>query len=213
VAAGAVLATMSFGWPLATSQSAKLFLRLGFRDTALIGAAICLIAVAAFLLFPPVSPVWQPVVDTFVLGGGFGLLSVCTVVGAQSTVGWNQRGVVTGSVMFCRYLGQSVGAAVFGAIFNTSLNATLRGAPGDLKPHLPHTVSGVSATIGHASVLGPAAAYLRDGISAATHHVYVGLVVASVLTIAAIMVIPRRMPTAGPDQAADAPESAAQPRS
>src|SRR5580692_508625 len=32
VAAGAVLATISFGWPLATSQSAKLFLRLGFRD-------------------------------------------------------------------------------------------------------------------------------------------------------------------------------------
>jgi hypothetical protein len=204
---------MSFGWPLATSQSAKLFLRLGFRDTALIGAAICLVAVGAFLLFPPVSPVWQPVVDTFVLGGGFGLLSVCTVVGPQSTVGWNQRGVVTGSVMFCRYLGQSVGAAVFGAIFNTSLNATLRGAPGDLKAHLPHTVSGVSATIGQASRLGPAASYLRDGISAATHHVYVGLVVASVLTIAAIMVIPRRMPTAGPDQAADAPESAARPRS
>src|ERR1700683_567005 len=133
VAAGAVLATMSFGWPLATSQSAKLFLRLGFRDTALIGAAICLVAVGAFLLFPPVSPVWQPVVDTFVLGGGVGPLSVCTGGGPQSTVGWNQRGVVTGSVMFCRYLGQSVGAAVFGAIFNTSLNATLRGAPGPLK--------------------------------------------------------------------------------
>jgi hypothetical protein len=157
--------------------------------------------------------VWQPVADTFVLGGGLGLLSVCTVVGPQSTVGWNQRGVVTGSVMFWRYLGQSVGAAVFGAIFNTSLNATLRGAPSGLKAHLPRTVSGVSATIGHASRLGPAASYLRDAISAATHHVYLGLVVASVLTIAVIMVIPRRMPTAGPDQAADAPESAARPRS
>jgi EmrB/QacA subfamily drug resistance transporter len=213
VAAGAVLASMSFGWPLATSQSARLFLRLGFRDTALIGAAICLVAVAAFLLFPTVSPVWQPVVDTFVLGGGLGLLSVCTVVGPQSTVGWEQRGVVTGSVMFFRYLGQSVGAAVFGAIFNTSLNATLRDAPGDLKAHLPRTVSGVSAAIGHAGGLGPAATYLRDGISAATHHVYAGLVVASVLTLAVIMVIPRRMPTAAPDQSPDAADPAAQPRS
>jgi EmrB/QacA subfamily drug resistance transporter len=212
VAAGAVLATMSFGWPLATSQSARLFLRVGFRDTALIGAAISLVAVAAFLLFPPVAPVWQPVVDTFVLGGGLGLLSVCTVVGPQSTVGWNQRGVVTGSVMFCRYLGQSVGAAVFGAIFNTSLNATLRGAPGALKAHLPRAVSGVSATIGQASRLGPAADYLRDGISAATHHVYAGLVVAGVLTIAVIMVIPRRMPQAGPEQPAANPESAAESR-
>jgi len=160
-----------------------------------------------------VSPVWQPVADTFLLGGGLGLLSVCTVVGPQSTVGWDQRGVVTGSVMFWRYLGQSVGAAVFGAIFNTSLNATLRGAPGDLKAHLPRTVSGVSATIGHASTLGPAASYLRDGISAATHHVYAGLVVASVLTIAVIMVIPRRMATAGPDQAPDAADRPDQPPS
>ena len=193
VAAGAVLATMSFGWPLATSQSARLFLRLGFRDTALIGAGISLAAVAVFLAFPVVSPVWQPAVDTFVLGGGLGLLSVCTVVGPQSTVGWSQRGVVTGSVMFCRYLGQSLGAAIFGAIFNASLNGRLRGAPARLKPDLPHSVSGVGAAIGQSSRLGPAAGYLRDAISAATHDVYVGLVVAAVATVVVIgVVIPRR---------------------
>jgi EmrB/QacA subfamily drug resistance transporter len=213
VAAGAVLATMSFGWPLATSQSARLFLRLGFRDTALIGAVICLAAVAVFLAFPARAPVWEPATSTFVLGAGLGLLSVCTVVGPQSTVGWDQRGVVTGSVMFCRYLGQSLGAAIFGAIFNASLNATLRAAPGSLKAHLPRSVSGVSAAIGRASSLGPAAGYLRDGISAATHDVYAGLVVASVATIAVIMVIPRRMSSAGPDQAADDTESAARLRS
>jgi hypothetical protein len=91
VAAGAVLGTTSFGWPLATSQSARLFLRFGFRNTAFIGAGICLAAVAAFLLLPVRAQVWQPVADTFMLGGGLGLLSVCTVVGAQSTVGWSER--------------------------------------------------------------------------------------------------------------------------
>jgi multidrug resistance protein len=202
VAAGTVLATMCFGWPLATSQSARLFLRLGFRDTALIGAGICLLAVAAFLAFPAVAPVWQPVADTFLLGGGLGLLSVCTVVGPQSTVGWSQRGVVTGSVMFFRYLGQSLGAAIFGAIFNATLNGKLRGAPGSLKADLPHSVSGVSATIGRASSLGPAAGYLRDAIAAATHDVYLGLVVAGVITIVFIgVIIPRRMVPASPEQA------------
>ncbi len=213
VAAGAVLATMSFGWPLATSQSAKLFLRLGFRDTALIGAGICLVTVAVFLAFPVVSPVWQPAVDTFVLGGGLGLLSVCTVVGPQSTVGWSQRGVVTGSVMFCRYLGQSLGAAIFGAIFNATLNAKLRAAPGSLRAGLPHSVSAVSATIGRTTIPGAAGAYLRDAISAATHNVYAGLVVASVVTIAVIaVIIPRRMATAGSALAAGSgePDPAAQ---
>ena len=209
VAAGAVLATMSFGWPLATSQSARLFLRIGFRDTALIGAAICLVAVAGFLLLPVQAQVWQLVADTFVLGMGLGLLSVCVVVGPQSTVGWNQRGVVTGSVMFCRYLGQSLGAAIFGAIFNASLIARLRRAPPPLRPYLPHGASGVSATIGHTASLGPAVGYLRAAIAAAAHNVYVGLVIAAVATIVVIaVVIPRHMSTAAslghaPEQPAD----------
>jgi hypothetical protein len=203
VAAGAVLATMSFGWPLATSQSARLFLRIGFRDTALIGAGICLVAVAAFLLLPARAQVWQLVADTFVLGMGLGLLSVCVVVGPQSTVGWNQRGVVTGSVMFCRYLGQSLGAAVFGAIFNASINARLRAAPAPLRAHLPGSASGVGATIGRTASLGPAADYLRAAISTATRDVYAGLAIAALATIAVLaVVVPRHMPvTASPDHA------------
>jgi hypothetical protein len=114
--------------------------------------------------------------------------------------------------VLCRYLGQSLGAAIFGAIFNASLNGTLRAAPGSLKARLPHSVSGVSASIGRTSSLGPAAGYLRDAISAATHDVYVGLVVAGVLTIAAMgVIIPRRTATAGPGQAAGEPGPAAQP--
>jgi fucose permease len=80
VAAAGVLAAMSIGWPLASSQSARLFLRVGFRDTELVGAGICLVAVGAFLLAPDPAPVWQPVVETFVLGAGLGLLSVASIV-------------------------------------------------------------------------------------------------------------------------------------
>ena len=77
------------------------------------------------------------------------------------------------------------------------------------RPHLPHSASGVSATIGHTASLGPAVGYLRAAISAATHNVYVGLVIAAVATIAVIaVVIPRHMSTAAsldhaPEQAAD----------
>lgn len=125
------------GWPLASALSAKLFLRVGFRDTQLTGAVICLVAVAAFLLAPDPAPLWQPVLDTFLLGAGLGLLSVATIVGPQATVSWGQRGVVTGTVMFSRYLGQSLGAAIFGAIFNATLASRLRQAPGALHTRLP----------------------------------------------------------------------------
>ncbi|MBO0770039.1 MAG: MFS transporter [Actinobacteria bacterium] len=207
VAAGAVLATMSIGWPLASSQSGRFFLSIGFRDTELAGAAICLAAVIAFLAGPPRPPVWLPAVSTFVLGFGLGLISVCTVVGPQATVTWEQRGVVTGTVMFCRYLGQAVGAAIFGAIFNTALAGRLSAAPAALARRLPHGVSGVSGALARPGRLGPATAgYLRDAISAGTHDVYLGLVVAGAATLlVALAVVPRRFATSAGAAASTGP--------
>ena len=203
VAAGGVLAAMSIGWPLASSQSARLFLRVGFRDTQLVGAAICLVAVGAFLLAPDPAPVWQPVIETFVLGAGLGLLSVATIVGPQSTVGWGQRGVVTGTVMFCRYLGQSLGAAIFGAIFNAALSreaaqraraaappaAATRSAgspprwPGRRRRASTHPARRPRTTCGPRSPRPPV-------------HVYAALTVVAALTFAAaLLIMPRRFST------------------
>ncbi len=211
VAAGAVLATMSIGWPLAASQSARFYLRIGFRDTAALGAGICLAAIAAFLPAQHLAPRWLAVASTFVLGFGLGLLSVCTVVGPQSTVPWHQRGVVTGSVMFCRYLGQSLGAAIFGAIFNAVLVGRLRAAPAALRGRLPRHVNEIGGTLARAGQLGQAAAsYLRAAISAATHDVYLALAAVAIATgVTVLVIIPRRFATganraSGPEAVAPA---------
>ena len=197
VAAGIVLAMMSIGWPVASAVSGRFFLRLGFRDTELIGAGICLAAIVFFLLTMGQRQVWQPLVSTFVLGFGLGLISVCTLVGPQSTVTWEQRGVVTGTVMFCRFLGQSVGAAIFGAIFNAALAARLQAAPPGLAGRLPQRVDQVGAALTRAAGLGRAAAgYLRDAITAGIHDVYLGLALAAVGTLVAVLVlVPRRFAT------------------
>jgi EmrB/QacA subfamily drug resistance transporter len=212
VAAGGVLAAMSIGWPLASSQSARLFLRVGFRDTMLVGAGICLVAVGSFLFAPDPAPVWQPVVETFVLGAGLGLLSVACIVGPQSTVGWGQRGVVTGTVMFCRYLGQSLGAAIFGAIFNASLSGRLHTAPAPLRRWLPDQVSGVSAALARAHAPGQQAPvqaagdYLRSALASATSHVYAALTVVAALTfVAALLIVPRRFSTQAGESASAGP--------
>jgi hypothetical protein len=207
VAAGGVLAAMSIGWPLASSQSARLFLRVGFRDTQLTGGGICLVAVGSFLLAPDPAPVWQPVVETFVLGAGLGLLSVASIVGPQSTVGWGQRGVVTGTVMFCRYLGQSLGAAIFGAIFNAALAGKLRAAPAPLRHQLPSQVSGVSAALARPQAISQAADdYLRAALATATGHVYAALTAVAALTIAgALVIMPRRFSTEAGQSASTGP--------
>jgi EmrB/QacA subfamily drug resistance transporter len=207
IAAGAVLATMSIGWPLAASQSGRLFMRIGFRDTAVIGSAICLLGVLCFVLAPQPVGGWIAVASTLVLGFGLGLLSVCTVVGPQSTVAWDERGVVTGAIMFSRYLGQSLGAAIFGAVFNTALLRRLRSAPPDLRGKIPHQVDAVSAALGRPGRLPvtAAASYLRQAISAGVHDVYVGLAGVAVVTLAVVIaIIPRRFETSA-GAAADHP--------
>ena len=213
VAAGGVIAAMSIGWPVASWVSGHFFLRLGFRDTELIGAAICLVAVVFLLLTMAAGQVWQPVVSTFVLGFGLGLISVCTLVGPQSTVTWEQRGVVTGTVMFCRFLGQSLGAAIFGAIFNAALGGRLQTAPAALAGKLPQQVNQIGEALTRPAVLGQAAAgYLRAAITGAVHDVYLALAVAALATLAAVLVIvPRRFATGAGATASAGPAREAAP--
>ena len=54
----------------------------------------------------------------FVVGAGMGLVASPTLISAQSSVGWSERGVVTGTTMFTRSMGSAVGVAVFGALAN-----------------------------------------------------------------------------------------------
>ncbi|MFC6707584.1 MDR family MFS transporter [Flexivirga alba] len=123
VAAGFMAASMSMTWPVTSAYSARLYLRIGFRDTALIGALVAIAAAIGLSLLHSDAAVWQPVLCTAVMGGGMGLLFTPLIVGLQNTVGWSQRGTITGGTMFSRFLGQSLGAAAYGAIFNAGLRA------------------------------------------------------------------------------------------
>lgn len=129
VAAGFVLAVMSITWPTASGFSARLYLRIGFRNTALVGSGFAIASGIVFSTLGTGSAVWQPVLGSALMGAGMGLIVSPLLVGLQSTVGWSERGTITGGAMFARFLGQSIGAAVFGAITNTVLRAH-QGAPG-----------------------------------------------------------------------------------
>jgi EmrB/QacA subfamily drug resistance transporter len=191
VAAGLVLASMSIGWPTASALSGRLYLRIGFRDTALIGSVLICVAAAAFLALPYRVPLWMVVVDQVTLGAGFGLLSTSLLVGAQTSTDWRSRGVVTGANMFSRFLGQSLGVAVFGAIFNAGLIGRLTNAPANLTDRLPHDVNNIMTALKRPGLSDHAASYLRHAIYGATHHLYVGLLIVAVVTLGAVLTIPR----------------------
>ena len=179
VVAGFALATLTMGWPISASQAGKLYLRIGFRTTALGGSVFVIAGTALLLLLDASSPVLQVAGTCFVIGFGMGLVAAPTLIAAQSSVGWSERGVVTGNNLFCRSLGSAVGVAVFGAI----ANATLR------------------------SRTGSASSRSSAAITTATHHVFIAVLVVSLAMAVAVACMPRKVehPELGPDVLTDAP--------
>jgi len=190
VVAGFALATLTIGWPLSAALAGRVYLRIGFRDTALIGMVILLAGALSLLHLGAGSGVWAVAGSCFVVGVGLGLVSSPTVVAAQSVVGWERRGVVTGTNMFSRSLGSAVGVAVLGAVANAVLSHRYANSGG---LQVPANANGTSAILEPGSV-APAAVrdFVRLALSDATHYVFVALAVVAVLMIGAVLLMPRR---------------------
>nr|WP_309234998.1 MFS transporter [Streptomyces lunaelactis] len=187
IAAGFVLSVMTLSWPVSAALSNHVYNRIGFRRTAIIGIALAALILAAFPLLPYPGEPWQPALIMLLLGGALGLFQLPLIVGVQSTVGWSERGTTTASVLFCRQVGQSMGAALFGAVANTVLASRL-GGTGDLD-----SVS--HALADPASLTAESADHLRRAVDAAVDHVYVGAAAAAVVALLVLVfVAPRRFP-------------------
>ena len=169
--AGFALGALTLGWPVAASLSGRVYLRIGFRATAIIGSAIAVVGVLGLTLLRPTTSIWQVGVTCFVIGIGMGFIAVPTLVAAQSSVEWNVRGVVTGTSMFARSMGSALGIAVFGAIAN----------------------AGLGTQVGtHAATASSIAPAVMDG---ALHHVFLASAVGAAAMLVAVLFMPRRVKT------------------
>jgi MFS family permease len=119
ILAGLALGALTIGWPVAATFAGRMYLRFGFRPTTILGAAILVVAISGLAVATLAPSVWIVAAVCFVIGGGFGFAAISSLVAAQSSVGWDERGVVTGTQMFFRSIGQALGAAVLGAIANS----------------------------------------------------------------------------------------------
>lgn len=194
IAAGLVLASMSIGWVAASAWSGRLYMKHGFRNTALFGAILMLAGTLGFVVLPPHPPTWAVLLDQLILGSGFGMLSTPLLVCVQSIVPWNQRGVVTGANMWSRYLGQSLGAAMAGVLFNASMMAQLRSAPAGLAATMPH-VDDVVHVLQTASLGEAAQDYLLRAFDLATHQAYNGMAWVAAAAVLVVLIVPRRVTT------------------
>ncbi|QIS03529.1 MFS transporter [Nocardia brasiliensis] len=130
--AGLTVGALTLGWPIAASLAGKVYLRLGFRSTALIGSGLATVGAATTLLINENSTLWQVAASCFLIGAGMGLVAAPTLIAAQASAEWAERGVVTSANMFARSIGSAVGVAVFGAIVNAKVGDTDHPAPAAL---------------------------------------------------------------------------------
>ncbi len=187
VLSGLILASMSIGWPTASALSGKFYLNIGFRNTAMIGIVIVILACANFLLVSWPQPTYFLVLNQVMLGAGFGLMSTPILVGVQTMVGWEQRGVVTGATLFGRNLGQSIGAAVYGAIFNASLTFKMK----ESKVHFSDNGGNIIETLHSTDISATVKESIQLAINFSFRHIYVGMLIIAVLSFVALNLMPK----------------------
>ncbi|WP_137988912.1 MFS transporter [Streptomyces vilmorinianum] len=180
IAAGFVLSAMTLSWPVTAALSNRIYTRIGFRLTAVVGITLALLVLLAFPFLPFPGEPWQPALLMLLLGGALGLFQLPLIVGVQSTVPYGERGTTTASVLFCRQVGQSVGAALFGAIANGVLASRLGGAT---------DLDSLAYALDHADDS------LRRAVDAAVDYVYLGAAGAAALALLVLLTLaPRRFP-------------------
>lgn len=127
--AGLALAALTLGWPAAASQAGRLYLKWGFRVTSVIGSSLVLAGALLTLTLGAHSSIWFVALFCFIIGCGMGFTAVPSLIAAQASAAWNERGAVTGTNMFARSMGSAVGVAVFGAIVNARVILNASGVP------------------------------------------------------------------------------------
>jgi EmrB/QacA subfamily drug resistance transporter len=132
-ASGVVLAAMSISWAIASVAAGRLMLRTSYRATAMLGGGFLALGSAVLAVMTAESGVAWATIGALLVGLGMGSCNTTYLVSVQGAAPLRERGAATASNLFMRIVGQSTGAALFGALVNAALaqdgqlGASLRG--------------------------------------------------------------------------------------
>ena len=184
-AAGVVLAASSVSWAFASMASGRLMIRTSYRLAASIGG-FCLVAGSWVLItLEPASGVLWAGFGAFILGVGMGFCNTAFIVSIQASVDWNRRGMATSATMFMRIVGQSVGAAVFGAILNFGISSQL--------PDAGDAVNRLMSPAARQNLGAIEIARLTEAVGASLHVVYIIAGLVAVVSLILALALPAKL--------------------
>jgi EmrB/QacA subfamily drug resistance transporter len=185
ISAGATLGVMSAAWTVGALLGSRLLAFTTYRVTALVGSSMLVMGSAFLIALQPNSGIWWAIAGAAFIGLGFGYVNLVFIVTTQATVGWEQRGAVTASNLFMRQLGQAIGTAAFGAVFNLGLYARIPDAS-DIVTRMMEPAK--RAQLSTFDVHGYAAA-----IAGSLHGIYIILGILGVIVFVLTLALPSNM--------------------
>jgi EmrB/QacA subfamily drug resistance transporter len=193
-AAGAAIAPMALGWPVASAISGRLVPRLGYRRLMFTGFGTTAVAALALALaLRPGVPLGAVQVITACFGAGLGIANPPLLFAIQTTVPWNRRGVATASTIFFRTIGGALAVGLLGGVLAHAL------AGGGLAPALVEQLLGPGRLQLEPGAVASAASVLQGSMTlvfwAGAAIAVLGFLV--MLGFPHVEVAPRRAPDAG----------------
>jgi MFS family permease len=181
---GFVVGAASVSWMFASIAAGRLMIRTSYRHTAAIGGASLVAGCAVLLTLQPTGDALWPAVGSLLIGIGMGFCNTTFLVSIQGTVAWHERGVATGSQMFMRMIGMSVGAALFGAIVNFGVHRHVPGGDDNAVNRLLHPEM-------RQNLPGDEIARLADAVALSAHDAFLVAALIAAGTLALVVFFPR----------------------
>ena len=183
---------MSVAWVVTAIAGARLAGHTTYRTIALAGG-VCLVAGSALLVaLEPDRSIWLAIAGSCLIGAGFGFVNLVYVTTVQAAVGWNQRGAATASNLFMRQLGQAIGTAAFGAVFNLGLALRI--------PDATEIVARMMEPLKRAQLAAADVQRYALAIAASLHAIYAIVCVLAVFVLVLAFAIPANMRPGDPSE-------------
>jgi fucose permease len=193
--AGFLVATLSVAWSCGSIAAGRVMAKTSYRWTAVAGALALLAGAALLIMLDPHNGLADITAGALLIGIGMGACNIAFLLVVQGSVGWSERGVATASTLFSRTIGQTIGAALAGAILNSGMSR-----------YAPDAVDALDLLLDASrrkSLDAQHITHMVEEVASSLHDVYVVAGLLAVVTLATALLLPAGLgpsPSAGVSQ-------------
>jgi MFS family permease len=126
---GPVICGLVVVWTFGSVFAGQLLAFVSYKRVGLVGAALIAAGSILLTLTSHDSTVYRLSIGILFIGIGLGFCNTTFLIAVQTSVAFQRRASATSTVLFLRFLGQALGAALGGIVISTGLRLLFPGSP------------------------------------------------------------------------------------